>query len=354
MENLDYIHNGQAQGGVASMLMQANFNVNALRPYVGSDGRSYITTNKEGKPTATPLTNSTATLRKDEWKYLDDAVVAAAQPRLRAVSDLRSRGLQIVIPNGLGKTVLETQSQSNISAAEITMDGLEQSAKDRPVYDLTNLPLPIIHKDFAFSARQLAASRNGGSPLDTTMATLAGQKVAETAEKLLIGALSTFSFGGGNLYGYTNFPQSISQLLTAPTASSWTAAVTVQEVLEMVQASIQAYHYGPWVLYYGPEWSQYMNNEYKPQSDDTLAGRLRRIDNIQAVNMLDHLSGYDLILVQMTPDVVREVVGMEITTVQWESMGGMQLNFKVMAILCPQLRADQNGKTGIVYGSTTP
>ena len=128
----------------------------------------------------------------------------------------------------------------------------------------------------------------------------------------------------------------------------------MQEVLEMVQASIQAYHYGPWVLYYGPKWSQYMNNEYKPQSDDTLAGRLRRIDNIQAVNMLDHLSGYDLILVQMTPDVVREVVGMEITTVQWESMGGMQLNFKVMAILCPQLRADQNGKTGIVYGSTTP
>jgi len=56
--------------------------------------------------------------------------------------------------------------------------------------------------------------------------------------------------------------------------------------------------------------------------------------------------------VQQTSDVIREVVGMDITTVQWEEEGGMRLNFKVMAILVPQLRADFNGNTGIVHGST--
>lgn len=348
---LDYVHNGLASGSVASLLMQSNFNVESLRPYLGNDGRSYVTTNQNGKAIATPIHNTTATLRKDEWKYLDDVVVAAAQPRLRAVSDLRSRGLQIVIPNGLGKTVLETQAQSDISAAEISMDGLEQSKGDRPVYDLTNLPLPIIHKDFSFSARQIAASRNGGSPLDTTMAALAGAKVAETAEKLLLGTLSTFTFGGGALYGYKNFPNAITATLTDPTDSGWCPSNTVSEVLAMIQASIQAYHYGPWVLYYGPSWSQYMNNEYKLQSDDTLADRLRRIDNLDDVRMVDHLTGYDLILVQMTPDVVREVIGMDITTVQWESHGGMQVNFKVMAILCPQIRMDINERTGIVHAA---
>jgi hypothetical protein len=30
----------------------------------------------------------------------------------------------------------------------------------------------------------------------------------------------------------------------------------------------------------------------------------------------------------------------------------MQLNFKVMAIMVPQLRSDFNGNTGIVYGAT--
>ena len=60
-------------------------------------------------------------------------------------------------------------------------------------------------------------------------------------------------------------------------------------------------------------------------------------------------AAYVMVMVQMTTDVVREVVGMDITTVQWETKGGMQLNFKVMAILVPQLRADQNGNTGIVH-----
>ena len=60
-----------------------------------------------------------------------------------------------------------------------------------------------------------------------------------------------------------------------------------------------------------------------------------------------------MVLVQMTADVCREVVGMDITTVQWESHGGMQLNFKVMCILVPQLRSDFNGTTGIVHGTVS-
>ena len=120
----------------------------------------------------------------------------------------------------------------------------------------------------------------------------------------------------------------------------------------MVKASVDAFHYGPWVLYYGPAWSVCMNDEYKSESDDTLADRIRRMDGIQDCKMLDYLTGFDLVLVQMTPDVVREVVGMDLATIQWQSHGGMQLNFQVMAILCPQIRSDSNGNTGIVYGKT--
>ena len=36
---------------------------------------------------------------------------------------------------------------------------------------------------------------------------------------------------------------------------------------------------------------------------------------------------------------------------QWEGQGGMEVNFKVMAILVPQLRDDFNGNTGIVHGT---
>jgi len=350
---MDFILNGQAHGSVAAQLMQANFDVNALRPYVGADGRTYITINEDGKSKAIPLINATATLRKDEWIQLDTAVVKAAKPRLKAVGDLRSRGLVYNIPNGMGKTVLQTETQSDISAAVVSMDGLRQSERDRPVYELTNLPLPIIHKDFSFSARQVATSRSGGSPLDTTTAELAARRVAEMAEQLLLGVASSYTFGGGTIYGYSNYTGRLLKTITAPDASGWEPATLVQEVLEMRKQSTDDYHYGPWMLYCAPAWDVHLDDDYSPaKGDNTLRERLAKIQGIEGVETLDYLENYDILLVQMTSDVVREVIGMDITTLQWETQGGMQLNFKVMAILVPQLRCDQNSNTGIVHAST--
>ena len=175
----DFLYNGHASGDVASTLMANNFDPHVLRPYIGNDGKNYVTVNNGSKSI---VTNAPASLRKDEWIALDDVVLKAAQQRLNAVADLRAAGLQYNIPNGMGKTVLQYQNQSDISAASVSMDGLNQSDSDRPEYDLINLPLPIIHKDFRFSAREVLASRNGNSPLDTTVAELAARKVAEEAE----------------------------------------------------------------------------------------------------------------------------------------------------------------------------
>jgi uncharacterized linocin/CFP29 family protein len=354
---MDYIMNGQANGGVAATLMKAGMDPNALRPYVGNDERSYITVNDNGKPKAVPLTNATATLRKDDWKVLDSAVVKAAQPRLKAVADIRGAGLTFNIPNGMAKTVLETETQSDINDAIISMDGLRQSEADRPLFELTNLPLPIIHKDFDFSVRQVMVSRNGGSPLDTTTAELAGRKVAETAEKLLLGTYGTYAFGGGTIYGLTNYTSRLTKTMTAPTAVGWTPATTVSDVLAMRLQAQQAKHYGPYMLYTSLAWDAYLDRDYSSaKGDNTLRDRLKAITEIQDVRTLDYLdtagTSYIMLLVQMTSDVVRMVIGMDITTVQWETKGGMQLNFKVMAILVPQLRADQNGNTGIVHGTT--
>ncbi|MBU1067247.1 bacteriocin family protein [Patescibacteria group bacterium] len=353
---MNFILNGQAQGNVASVLMANNFDANALRPYQGRDGRSYITVNtgrvdKDGKPIYQALvTNAVATLRKDDWVQLDTAIIKAAKPRLTAVADLRAAGLQYVIPNGLGKTVLEHEAMSDIGDASISMDGLREGDSDRPQFELTALPLPIVHKDFQFSARQVMASRNGGSPLDTTNAELAGRKVAEEVEKLLLGEVNTYTYGGGTVYGYTNFTDRLTHTLTAPASDNH--ATTVAQVLAMRKKSIDAGYYGPWALYYSPGWSVYMDEDYSTsKGDNTMRQRLAAIDGITAVKQADYLSDTTLLLVQMTSDVARMVIGMDLTTVQWESHGGMQLNFKVMCIMVPQLRSDYNDATGIVHGS---
>ena len=352
--NLDFILNGQASGDVATKLMANNFNVNCLRPFIGADGRHYITVNEGGILKAVPTMNANATLRKDDWLMLDTAIVKAAKERLNAVADLRGAGLTFNVPNGMGKTVLETETMSDIDPAEVDMDGLSEGTNDRPQFGLLGLPLPIIHKDFSYSARQVAASRNGGSPLDTTSAELAARRVAEEAEKMLLGVSTVadlFKYGGYSVYGYTDHPSILTKTITSPAASGWVPGTTVTEVLAMRQQAYAAFHYGPYWLYCGVSWDAFLDEDFKANGDKTLRERLMQIEGINKVQSLSFLTGYSLLLVQTTSDVVREVIGMDVTTVQWETKGGMQLNYKVMAIMVPQIRADYNGNTGIVYGT---
>jgi len=349
---MDFILNGQATGGIAAKLLDADFQTGMLRPWKGRDGKSYMSIMQNGELKPVQIHNAPATLRKDEWQLLDEAIVRVARPRLRVVGDLRAAGLQFTIPQGMGKTVLQTETESNIDAATVSMDGLRKGEADRPHYSITNLPLPIIHKDFNYSARQIAASRNMGMPLDTSTAELAARRVAEEAEKLALGTAASFAYGGGTIYGFTNFPDRLTKTLTDPTASGWTPATLVGEVLEMKTALTDNNHFGPYMIYHGTFWDEYMDDDYVAAApQNTLRERLRKIDGIDDVKTADFLTGNDLIVVQMTSDVVREVVGMDITTVQWETDGGMNQNFKVMAILVPQIRSDFDGQAGINHGS---
>jgi uncharacterized linocin/CFP29 family protein len=244
---------------------------------------------------------------------------------------------------------------SDINDADISMDGLKENANDRPQFNLVNLPLPIIHKDFSFSARQIATSRAGGSPLDTTMAELAGRKVAEAAEKLLIGRTSSFAYGTGNsagtIYGYTNYTNALTKTITSPATSAWTGTLFLTEILAMRQQSVANNYFGPWMMYVAPNWDQYLDTDFKANGDKSIRERIKMVDGIQDIRTLDYLQNYDVILVQMSSDVVRLVIGMDIVTVQWDSKGGLQQNFKVMAIMVPQLRSDQGSQTGIVVGT---
>ncbi len=61
---------------------------------------------------------------------------------------------------------------------------------------------------------------------------------------------------------------------------------------------------------------------------------------------------FTMILVQMTSEVCRAVNGLDITTIQYETVGGMKLNFKTMAIAVPQLFADFLGNCGILHART--
>src|SRR4051812_35177411 len=114
--SIDHVTNigGSIKGGlVAQKLLQSGFNINALR------------------------TNDT--LRKDEWKLYDTAIVGIAKARLIGVGDLVSRGLTMKLNNALGVTRIEWENDTDLTPAAVSMSGIQRSQDDRIEYSLTGI-----------------------------------------------------------------------------------------------------------------------------------------------------------------------------------------------------------------------
>ena len=348
-----------------------------------------------------PVLNATS-LRKEEWLELDRVVLRAARYRLRAWADV-SAANSFGGFNGMSKMLLEHETMSDPGEAIMDMDGLTSGRTDAPKFQLEGLPLPITHSDFWYSSRRLGISRNTGTPLDTTMGEAAGRRVAEMIEKCTIGNTTALAYGGAStqtggygrtsaVYGMINFTSRLTlTTLTAPTAGAWVPSTTLANVLTMRNTLYASKFFGPYMIYHSTDWDPYLDNDYYVSITSgavaptkTLRDRLRAIEGVQDVKRLDFLfassivtdassasykgpggenlvaggggtlgaNPFTLIMVQMTPDVIRAVNGMDITTVQWESVGGMRLNFKVMCIQVPQVRADIYGNCGILHATT--
>jgi hypothetical protein len=94
-----------------------------------------------------------------------------------------------------------------------------------------------------------------------------------------------------------------------------------------------------------------MDDDFKAESDKTIRQRILEIGGITKVQVADYLTANNLLLVQLQSSTIRLVVGMDITMVEWTTHGGLRHHYKIMTIMVPQPRADQNGRCGIVHYS---
>lgn len=367
-DHIDFINaNGRSQGEVAAFLgSHSSLNANAMRPYIGDDGQAYITVydgGDEKKPSSysTKLVGN-ATLRRDEWKHLDETLLRISEERLIGIKDLEANGLVYNLPGAMGVSVLEHHTMSDAMTADLTMDGITRSLGDRPNFETEYLPIPILHSDFEINLRALEASRRMGSTLEVVYMERAAHAVLERLEEMLFQDTS-YTFGGGTIWSYLNHPDR--NLVTLGTYGDWDddSATTALEILECVkamkQASIDAHHFGPWMLYVPTNYTTRLDNDYDMTTPGTtIRERLMKIDGIKGIKVIDKLHSSEesvetdnVLLVQMTADVVRLVKGMGVQTVQWSEEGKFVTKYKVMTIQVPQIRSDQEGRSGVVHAS---
>lgn len=324
---MDLLIGNQGYGSVATRLLNNDMKTNALR--------------------------TNATLRVREWVQMDEVLVKEAIPPMKAVNYLRSKGLTYNVGNSLGKTVLEYETVSEMGDAAVSMDVEDTGGNDGTKFNPTQIPLPIIHKSWFLNARQLAASRDKGESLDTIQVTMTGRKIGEMLEHLTLFGHPSFSFGTTKIYGMLTAPNRIKQTAT----KKWNAAdTTAQDIKDDILKAIQALQdnnfYGPYGVFVSSNCSTKFSDDYEQYYAKTLAARVREIegiDDVLFVPFMNPKAGFNAVVFQLAPDVVRIVEGLPLQNVQWEEQGNMRFHFKGMMIATPDIRSTYSGKCGIVH-----
>lgn len=311
-----------------------------------------------------PQIRANATLRKEEWKVYDDAVVQANQETLFAVRDVLDRGLRYDIGDPFGTTVIERDQLGEMSEAQVSMYAGTPPESDRVTYTLVGVPVPVISKGFWLDERVLSASRRRGQTLDAANAAAATRVVNERLEQLLF--TGGVVYGGYTLHGYTNHPNVNTGSLTGSwlTLSTTFPKAIINDVIAMKQTCTNDHAMGPYMLYVPHAWIDALDSDYFAQvpgtspaaasgatsPTQTIRQRILQVDGIAGVRPTTQLTA-TVLLVSMTSQTIRVGFGFEPRLIQWETQGGMVNHFRVLSIMTFIVDADYAGRSGIAYFS---
>ena len=338
----------------------------AQRPYIATAGPNrghsvvaYHTGQFDGsgKPVyGEKRIHSNATLRKDEWIQLDNQVLESARERLVIVDDMREAGLTHNA-GGLGTIVSEWETSSEMTDADVTMDGESKTDKDDQEFGLQGVPIPVIQKPFTIGERMLMSSRQRGADLETTKGVEAGRAIARTSEKLVFyGSKVSNVNSAGDKYsipGLTTFGgRATASISDWDDDDNVTPEDIDQDILALVaHMEKNERHFGPFNLYIPAEYARRFREDYKDFGTRSLMDVVEGRDVIARVRVSDVLNKGDVVMVQMERTVLDLAMAADLTTVQWESGSGWTNNFQSFAAWAPRLKQDFDGHSGIMHAT---
>lgn len=131
--------------------------------------------------TVTGLSKGNVTVTPEQHRKVLEAVVIAARQQMVARELL---GGDIEFYNDIGVQTISYDTLTEMSGAQIDFKFTEN--EDQVDLARTNVPVPLIHKEFEIDFRDLASSQRYGTPLSTLNAEAAAYQVAITEDATLI------------------------------------------------------------------------------------------------------------------------------------------------------------------------
>lgn len=285
-----------------------------------------------------------ATLRYDEWKELDTAVINAFELRLNGIADLRSRGLTKTL-GGMGVLVSMYNRLSQMSAAEMSMWASTDAEQGRVLADLVSIPVPVFFKEFQLDIRFIDSWRRGGGSIDTEQATAAGRVVAEKMEEVLFNGNTTV-YGGMPIYGYRTHPSR-----NTTSGSDWGTATNIYaNITTMINGLIADGAPGPFVLYlHTDQYVQTLAISDTTRALNEMQVALANIPGLESIKFSDKMTAGEAVMVSMDPMTVDLAVAEDLMPVEWESQGGLTTHYRAMTVAVPRVKADYEGRSGIFH-----
>jgi uncharacterized linocin/CFP29 family protein len=274
------------------------------------------------------------TLRPDETRQIEEALTRVARRDLVAVARLRALGLVVPLRH-IGVTSYEFDRVAPVDDATQGMSILNLGDRDLVTFTRTSVPVPVTASQFEMDARHQAAGTTTGEPVSLTNVEEHTRAVAEKLEDTLVNG-SDVVVGANGLPGYTNFAcrEQLSYSEDVWTGSLDTGLeACVTDVLAMRTALRDNGFTGPYDLYIPANYDGIIDEDYKPASDRTLRERLLAINGIGAISVLPSLADSNVLLVQMTRSVVQAPVGQDITTVTWDTYGGLATRWAILSVM---------------------
>lgn len=312
---------------------------------------SWLQCNADSKAARQEIRANETALLDREWERLDETVFPVIRDNLVLYDQIQSAGLTTDIT--MAHTESTWQVSDDLTDAEYSMDARTRSEEDSHAFARQGVPIPFVHKDYRIGERELQASRNMGDGIDTMMARTAGRKVSEALEELILngapGIQVNSDAGMLNLPGLRNYGDRIQY-----TGSSWDTPANVKDDLnngiELLEEDAIYAGGTPYWLIHGTGVSADFRNDYNTDGDMTVRERVNDFSEIGEVIHVPSMPDNEALLLKPIPefiDIARDPEGVQ--NVQWETHGGFEHQFKVLALAAPRLKSDVTGRTGILH-----
>lgn len=286
---------------------------------------------------------------------VDKAVVSVGLQRLVVTADIMAAGLTYPLTDPLSVTQLEWETISKTGGAQRTMDPAARGENQLPDRTAHRLPIYCTTDDFNVGIRTLKMSQRVGQPLDTTMVEQATRRVNEAIEDATINGAG-ITVAGYGAPGLLNAPNANTYTIPLAwnAAGNATGAQVQADIMAMVAKLQTDLKYGPYNLYVGTAFGNWLENDFKENGNESIRQRMTEMEfggkKLQ-IKTADQMPATTAVLVQMTRDVVEIVNGQPPTVIPWTDPSGFHLYWLVLAILVPRVRSDYDGNSGIVVAT---